>query len=244
MSLPIAEIQKLNPSAVLSFFILDATVCGGGIYHFSPEVNQMGSAVIWQGVSYTPMPIQIEGFEWTSEGTLPRPKIRVAALDGLIGGLVRDLEDLVGATVILKRTHARFLDGDNFPAPGVGGWGESPWGDAPWGSSGGNPYEDPTACWPDEPWIVERKAMEDPHGVIEFELCTPIDQPNAQIPKRRVTANVCGWQDATICPFSVGLACAKTLPACKTHSTTDGLGLAQFTGGLPFGAFPGTRLVR
>lgn len=237
------EILRTDPSAEVKLLVLDATVCGGGIYYFSPEPNGNGDGVVWQGQFYTPMPIEIEGFEWSSKGTLPRPKIRVANLDGMVGALVRDLEDLVGATVILKRTMAKYLDSDNFPDMGGAGWGDAPWGDASWGGTGINPDADPTACWPDEPWIVERKTLED-NTLIEFELCTPMDQQNALFPKARITANVCGHQDAAICPFSVGSLCAKNLAACLTHSTTDGVGLAQFTGGLPFGAEPGTSRVR
>lgn len=224
MSLPIAEILKADPSAELYVFILDATVCGGGITLIAPEPNVLGTSLVWQGVAYTAMPIQVEGFEWTSKGTLPRPKLKVAALDGVIGAMVRDYGDLVGATVTVKHFFARHLDAVNFPG-------------------GINANADPTACWPDEPWIIERKALESA-DVIEFELCTPMDQQNAVIPKGRITANVCQWQDAAICPFSVGGLCGKKLANCKTHSTTDGVGLPAFVGGLPFGGFPGTARVR
>ena len=226
MTLPIAEILKADPSAELYVFILDATACGGGITNIAPEPNVLGTSMVWQGVSYTAMPIQVEGFEWSSKGILPRPKLKVAALDGLIGGMVRDYGDLVGVTVTVKHFFARHLDAVNFPG-------------------GVNANADPTACWPDEPWIIERKTQEDTvGGIIEWELSTPMDQQNAMIPKERITANVCGWQDATICPFSVGGLCGKKLANCTTHSTTDGLGLPAFTGGLPFSGEPGTARVR
>lgn len=244
MALPLSEIQRLDPSAVLHLFVLDATVCGGGVYYFATEPNAMGNPIVWQGQAYTPFPIQFEGFEWTSKGTLPRPKLTIAALNGVIGGLVRDLHDLVGAKVTLKRTFARYIDSDNFPPPiGDLGWGDGPWGDTAWGGVGINPYADSTAGYLDEPWIIERKTRED-KAVIEFELCTPMDQENAKIPKRRVTAHVCEWQDRTVCPFSVGGLCAKTISACKTHAATDGVGLAQFVTGLPYGGFIGTARIR
>lgn len=223
MSLPTSEIQSLSPSALLELFVLDATPCGGGVYYFHAGTNELGTAVIWQGQTYQPFPVQAEGFEWSSKGTLPRPKLTVAALDGMIGGLVRDLEDLVGAKVVLKRCFAKHLDASNF--------------------TGGNPDADPTACYPDEPWIVERKTLETA-DLIAFELATPIDVQNARIPARRIHANVCGWNDSPVCPFSSGQLCAKTLAACKTHAATDGAALPEFAGGLPFGAFPGTARIR
>ncbi len=218
MSLPLTEIQSLAPSAVLELFVLDATVCGGTVYRFHAGTNGLGASVVWQGQTYSPFPIQADGFEWSSRGSLPRPKLRVAALDGVVGGLVRDLEDLVGATVTLKRCFAKHLDAANF-SPAV------------------NANADPTACWPDEPWVVERKVMET-SDVIEFELVTPLDVQTAQIPKRRVTANICPWTfKGTECGYVGATAsCGKRLADCKTNfgATAD----------LPFGAFPGTARVR
>lgn len=224
MTVPIAETLKPDPSAPLHFYMLDATVCGGGITYIAPEPNALGNYPVWQGQEYVPLPIQAEGFEWTTKGMLPRPKLRVSALDGTIGALIRDYDDLVGASVTLKRCFARHLDAVNFPG-------------------GVNPTADPTAEFEDEPWIIERKTLETA-DVIEFELCTPLDQQNATIPKARVTANVCGHQDAAVCPFSVGGLCGKKLTNCQTHSTTDGVGLPAFAGGLPFGGFAGTARVR
>jgi len=217
VTLPYSEIQSLAPTAILEFFVLDATVCGGSVYRFHAGTNQLGGSVVWQGNTYLPAPIQAEGFEWSSKGTLPRPRLRVAALDGLVGGLVRDLEDLIGATVTRKMCCARHLDAVNFP----GNY---------------NPTADSTACWPDEPWIVERKTLEDKETV-EFELCSPMDVQNAMIPKRRITANVCPWvYKGTECGYAGALpTCAHTLADCKTHFPSVDL---------PFGAFPGTARVK
>lgn len=211
----LSETQSLAPSAVLELFVLDATVCGGPVLRFHAGTNALGTSVVWQGLEYSPLPVQADGFEMTSKGTLPRPKIRLAAMDGVMGGLVAMYQDLVGAKVTLKKVFAKHLDAVNFPG-------------------GVNLDADPTACWPDEPWIVERKSAES-KDIIEFELTSPMDVPNAQIPKRRVMANVCGWQDASICVHSVGGACTKTLAACKTHWADAEL---------PFGGFPGTARVR
>ena len=218
MTLPRTEIQSLSPSAVIELFVLDTSALGGSLYYFHPGTNGLGSSVVWQGVTYSPFPIQMEGFEWSSKGTLPRPTLTVAALDGVVGGLVHNLNDLVGATVTLKRTFAKYLDTANFPG-------------------NVNPTADPTVYFPDEPWKVERKSLET-SDVIQFELATPMDIQGAKIPKRRVLANLCAWTfKGTECGYSGGTAtCAKTLAACKTNfgATAD----------LPFGGFPGTARVR
>lgn len=199
MTVPYAEIQNLAASAVLELFVLDATPVGGGTYYFHAGTNQLGTSVTWQGQVYQPMPIEATGFEWSSKGTLPRPKLRVSALDGLVGGLVRDLEDLVGAKVTRKMCFAKHLDAVNFP----GGY---------------NPNADPNAHWADEPWVVERKTLEDDE-LLEFELVCPMDQQNSLIPKRRVNANVCPWvYKGTECGYSGPLSsCLHTLADCQTH---------------------------
>lgn len=217
MTVPISESQKLTPSAELMFFVLDATVCGGGVTYIATEPNELGVGPTWQGQQYTVLPIQADGFEITSKGTLPRPKLRVAALDGFIGGLVRDYEDLVGATVTVKHFYARHLDAVNFAA--------------------GNPYADPNTHWADESYVISRKTLEDNvAGVIEFETISPMDQPNAMIPPLRIGADICAWNDASICTYSVGGACGHRLSDCKTKwgATAD----------LPFGAFVGTSRIR
>lgn len=216
MTLPLSEIQNLSPSAVLEMFVLDATALGGSVYRFHPGTNGLGTSLIWQGQTYAPFPIIADGFQWSSKGTLPRPHLKVAALDGVVGGLTKTLNDLVGATVTYKRTLAKYIDAANF-SPAV------------------NANADPTACWPDEPWFIEQKVSET-SDMIEFELCAPLDAQNAKIPKRRVTANVCGWNDSSVCIYSVGGACGKRLADCKTKwgATAD----------LPFGAFPGTARLR
>lgn len=205
MSIPYAEIQNLAASAVLELFVLDATPCGGGTYYFHAGTNQLNGSVVWQGQTYAPMPIQADGFEWSSKGTLPRPKLRVAALDGVVGGLVRDLEDLVGARVTRKMCFAKHLDVVNFPAAY-------------------NPTADPTAHWPDEPWVVERKTLED-NEILEFELVSPMDVQNAQIPKRRITANACPWLfKGAECGYTgPDATCTKTLTDCKAkHALSTG----------------------
>ena len=218
MTLPITEIQSLSPSAVIELFVLDATAIGGSVYYFHPGTNGLGTSVVWQGVTYAPFPVQMDGFEWSSKGTLPRPTLTVAALDGLVGGLVHTLNDLVGATVTFKRTFAKYLDAVHF-------------------TGGVNATADPAVCFPDEPWKVERKALETA-DIIQFELATPMDIQGAQIPRRRVLANLCAWTfKGTECGYAGATAtCAKTLAACKTNfgATTP----------LPFGAFPGTARVR
>lgn len=75
-----------------------------------------------------------------SKGTLTRPKIKVANFKGLFSAMVRDLDDLVGAKLIRRRTFARFLDARNF--------------------KDGNPAADPMQAFPDDLWYFDQKTTE------------------------------------------------------------------------------------
>lgn len=116
MTFPAADIQTLTPGTVVELFELDATGLGGVVNRFHPGVAPGGSDVVWQGNTYYRMPIQGSGWAMSSKGALPRPKVRVSALGGAIGSLVRSYDDLVGAKFTRKRTLLKYLDGCNFPA--------------------------------------------------------------------------------------------------------------------------------
>lgn len=232
---PFAEIQSLSPTAVIELFVLDTSPIpgsGNAIYRFHSGTNQLGTNVVWQGYEYVALPIGSDGFKWSSKGTLPRPRLSVAALDGTIGALIHSLDDLVGASVTLKRCFAKYLDAVNFPG-------------------GVNPTADPTKCWPDEPWFIERKISES-KDVIEFELVTPLDVQSARIPKRVIVANACPWAyrgaecgyagtsyfKADDTPTTADLdVCGKRLTSCK-------LRFGSKDAELPFGGFPGAARVR
>ena len=225
MTASMREIQSLEPGAILDLFILYATSLGGSTYYFHAGTNDLGGSVVWQGNTYQPFPVMLSGFEHTSQGKLPRPTIIVANVDGTLGGLVRSYEDLVGAKVTYKRTLAKFLDVANFPG-------------------GVNPAADPTASpWADETFEVEQKTSETSEA-ISFQLVSSMDTQGLLLPARVIQATVCVWKNSQtdICPFVT--TCPRTLVACKNHAATDGVGLPQFSGGLPFGGEPACNRVK
>lgn len=112
-----SEIQKLAPSAVIELFELDATSLGDSVYRFHAGTNALNQDIVFAGETYARFPVEIDGFEITGNGQLPRPKIRVANLSGAISFLVITLGDLIGAKVTRRRTMVKYLDGVNFPFP-------------------------------------------------------------------------------------------------------------------------------
>ncbi len=227
-----AEIQKLNPSSIIDLFILDASnIEPGEIYYFHAGINGLGNNVVWQGLTYTRFPIEVEGFERSGSGSLPRPKIKVANITGAISALARAYDDLVGAKLTRKRTFLKYLDAANFQA--------------------GNAQADPNVHFADEVWVVDRKSSENPIFV-EFELAAAFDVAGVMIPRRQCIQNLCTWKYRSAeCGYAGGAVadindtptailandvCGKRLASCKLRFGE--------TAELPFGGFPGVGLIR
>lgn len=227
-----SDVQSLNPGKLVEFFELDPTALGGDIIRWHAGVNGLGNDVVWQGNSYTRFPVEASGFERTGKGVMPRPTIKVANVSGLIGALVRELNDLAGAKLTRRRTFTKYLDAVNF-------------------SGGINPQADPNCGFADEVWYVDRKAAE--NGVyIEFELAAAFDVQGVMLPRRQCIQNVCNWvYRSAECGYAGGAVadkndvptadlaadvCGKRLTSCKLRFGT----YAE----LPFGGFPGVGLVR
>ena len=114
----LADVYTLSPSAIIELFqvdatgILDSTGTPGTIYRFHSGTNELSGHgdVVWAGDTYSAFPVEADGFESNTRGTLPKPTLRIANINGLIGSLNRDFKDLVGAKLTRIRTLAKYLD--------------------------------------------------------------------------------------------------------------------------------------
>jgi lambda family phage minor tail protein L len=220
MPVPVSDLQAIAPSAVIELFELELNVTQHGVadvyrFHAGTNLNSNGE-LVWAGQNYQRFPVEAEGFEYSGNGQLPRPKVRCSNILGTITALLLSLPNgLEGAKVTRIRTLARYIDGANFPG-------------------GINPYgtPDPTAEFPREIYYVDRKVAET-RDVVEFELAASFDLAGVRAPKRQCIANICQWvYKSAECGYTGGLpTCDKTLDACKAHFGA--------TAELPFGSFPG-----
>ena len=221
MAVPVAELQSIAPSSIIELFVLELNITMHGvsdIYRFHAGTNAVGTNghVVWAGATYQAMPIEAEGFEYSGNGQLPRPKIRVSNIMGTITALILSLPNgLEGAKVSRIRTMARYLDAVNF-------------------SGGTNPYgtPDPTAEFPREVYYLDRKSAEN-REVVEYEMCSAFDLVGVRAPKRQCIANICQWVyrsaecsydkagyfDSNNTPVgSLNLdVCSKRLDSCQTR---------------------------
>ena len=227
------EIQSLSPSSVIELFILDMSVTtSGGKRYFHAGTNEIRDSIVWQGVVYEPWPLKATGFDISGHGTLPSPKMSIANFGGSISAEVQANDDLVGCTVIRKRTLARFLDAVNF-------------------SSGVNPTADPSQFFPDESWFVEQKTLET-FEVVEFELSSVFELMGVKLPYRQIIKNTCPWKyRGTECGYtgpyfdkddkqtsiSGSDYCTKRLDSCRARKNYFANGIIHF------GGFPGATRV-
>jgi lambda family phage minor tail protein L len=222
------QLYKLEPSAIIELFQMELTLAVNGVdttFYYHAGTNELTADIVFNGITYAATPIEVEGFELTTKGTLPRPTMRVANANSAISALLA-LYNPLQAKVTRIRTCKKFLDAVNF--------------------SGGNPTADPTAKFEDEIWYIDRVATENPQ-VVEFELTSKLDLLNLALPRRQVLEH-CPWRyRGTECGYTgksyfdvndnattaANDQCGKRYSSCALRFTS---------GNLPFGGFPGARL--
>jgi lambda family phage minor tail protein L len=196
--------------------------------------------VSFNGTVYTPFPITVTGFEWSGQGTMPRPKMRIdntvkaaGSTVPLAASLVITFADMLGAQVTRLRTFASMLDGQ--------------------------PNADPSAVFEPDIFRIDRKSLHD-KTVIEFELAATFDQEGLQLPARQVLRDVCNFRyrqynsvtaefDYGTCPYTGSnyftyAGTATTDPSqdvCRKILTACLLRFGQTTP-LPIAGFPGVGL--
>lgn len=226
-----ADIQALAAGTLVELFEIDLSTIGiNEQYYFHNGVNEELNNVVWQGKIYTRFPIEVSGFEFTGSGQQPRPIMRIANIDGLLGAIAKTNEDLIGVRFVRRRTFLKYLDAVNFP--------------------GGNLNADPNVSLPDEIYFIDRKS--DTNQIfLEFELASAFDLEGIQLPRRQCIQNVCTWKYRSAeCSYAgpavadrndVGTnvmskdACGKRLKSCKLR-----FGNAP----LPYGGFISIGLIK
>ena len=195
MAIPFSELNKINPSSIIELFELELTV-GLHIpagnpnnldtvfrFHAGANLNNFGQ-IKFNNNLYQRVAVQIEGFQDTSTGTIPRPTLTFSNLGGItkdgtvmtmsdflaIVNLTTPGNDLLDAKVTRLMPLASALDNDNFV--------------------GDNPFGTPsTDRLQDRIYYIDRKAIEN-RQVVQFELVSVLDMQNKRVPARIVTRDL------------------------------------------------------
>ena len=236
------DLQTLEGNELIQLVELDGTKFGlDEIFRFhAHNISAEGWAsfaaenlpsIKWQGKEYLPYPYELKDIELSSVGSQPTPKLSVGNIDNRVTRLCLDYDDLVQAKVRIHTTMAKYLDASNWV--------------------NGNPTADPTQERVQLFFINSKKP--ETKKIVEFELCSPFDIQNLQLPTRQITT-VCtwcmrGWYRSGIgCDYAGnnyftkdGFAtddpakdeCGGLLKDCKARHGSDPL---------PFGGFPAANL--
>jgi lambda family phage minor tail protein L len=137
----------------------------------------MSSSVVGQvsfgGIVYRPVPLELSGVQTTTQGAIPRPKVKVPNIDNFCQALMGTYKDLIRTTVTRKRTFRRFLDGQ--------------------------PEADPSEYYGPDIWRIDRVANASPESVT-FELASPLDIQGKKLPGRQIIRDVCTHSYRTFTP--------------------------------------------
>jgi lambda family phage minor tail protein L len=162
-------------------------------FKFHNNVKSVKGDIWFGGKKYIAAPIQADGFEMSSKGTLPRPRLSLTVSDqgisllSLFKDLMRDLDDLVGSRVIRRRTFLKYVDKETF----------YPTGDIPANDSNNleapsNFDPDPNAQFPEDIYYIDRKSGENKLS-IEFELSSALELEEIRLPGRLLSQQRCPW---------------------------------------------------
>ena len=133
MTIPIDELQKTNPTAIITLFelqLIEGLHYPTGnpsnqitIYRWHSGVAQNATGeLLFGGQTYSQMPIDAEGFDYkgTNKGSnLPRPTLRISNLLSTVSTILQEINnitpnnDLIGAVLTRKRTFAKFISASN-----------------------------------------------------------------------------------------------------------------------------------
>ncbi len=214
------ELGNLDPSTLLSFFEIDLSSVVGSIssslikdyqevnpvlpnfedskdniLRFHNNIRVFNSYIFWQGKTFFPAPIQAEGYEISSRGILPTPRLSMSSQSdqeteilSLIRRSIRKYGDIVGAKVTRIRTYAKFLDKNNFAD--IAKYDGT---DGSYLSAFPEGYEpDPYAELPRDIFFIERKASESKTAIV-YELSSSLDVEGIKLPRRTVQSKKCGF---------------------------------------------------
>jgi len=205
------EISSLSPSTQIFLYELDISEIApttinypienqpisNGVFRVYNDYNlfkistdnspQKYGAIKWQNNFYYPFPISTEGFEYTSAGALPTPRISISNLAPdysansfyrYLRMQIQSLGDIVGAKFTRIKTFLKYLDGSNFS------------GDI-------NIFNPQTGLYemelPKDIYYIDRKSLET-KDTIQYDLASILDLENLTLPGRTLLSIKCPFQ--------------------------------------------------
>ena len=199
-----AELPKTNPAGIIDFFEIDledilfdnlllatkifntpaSSADSERVFRFHNCLNFTTKTILFQGKAYYAAPINIEDIEYTTKGSMPRPKLSITAnakssqAMALLKAKILELGDLTKAKLIRRRTFTKFIDKENSKELL---------------SQILNHEENPKAILRLDIFYFFRNTYIT-ETYLEFELASTLDIDNTGLPNRIVLQDKCVWQ--------------------------------------------------
>jgi lambda family phage minor tail protein L len=155
-------------------------------YNLFNIVSDPNGRALWRNEYYYPFPIHAEGFDLTTLGARPTPKLYIAnnspdksnnSFYKYLRMQIRSLGDLAGCKFTRIKTFLKYLHGNNF-------------------TGNINPYTNDTSIYevelPKDIYYIDRKSSENSQN-IEFSLVSVLDIENLTLPNRTILAKRCPY---------------------------------------------------
>lgn len=170
----VKDLFKADPTLPIVLYQLDLK--NRGTFTFHAGENGYNKKIVFQGISYDHYPIEVEGFEFTGDGRLPRPRMRVSNYRGNLSIRLPIFDDFINYRLTRIKTLLKYIDHVNFP-------------------NNVNPFGEPDTeeAFAREIYFVNQKLKEN-DDFVEFELVSPLELENSTIPSRVIYSNHCEWK--------------------------------------------------
>lgn len=211
------DVQGSYVGQLVTLFQLDCTMFDDGTILYFTSTAETSASLVFNGITYTPVAIEADGFEYNGKGAFPTPTLRLSNVSHIASALAISFDGLIGAKLTRIRTLRQYLDDGSTP--------------------------DPLQIFTPDIYTVEQKTKHD-NMSIEWKLSAAIDQQGRDIPGFRLVRDYCArifrvWDPVTssfnynqaTCRYSgakykldntstaLGTedACPKTITGCKTR---------------------------
>ena len=175
------SILTLDPDTYLELFDLyiDASI---GFLRIHAGKN-FDKNIVYRGETYQCCPLNFDGVETNSSGSLPRPTLGISNINGLVTDYIKNKNDLNNCVVTRTKVLIRNIDDANFPKNLNPYYGFR------------NQWNESLGYGPEffkDSYIVNNKKSENKYRV-EFELASPLDLENIFLPARKISDNLCSF---------------------------------------------------
>ena len=144
---------------LVSLYWLDALSLGDSKYYFVNFMRQGGLPIAFGGVPYMSIPVQTDGWDFSTSGPQPTPTFTLSNINKLLLNAIVTKGDLVGAVVGRVRTFTKYLD-----------YGADPRTDRIIGP---------------EIFTIERLSYMD-DTTVQWELANPLDRMGVKLPAKQI----------------------------------------------------------